>query len=107
MACRRLRREEYTVRRVCALPIELATAQEILEEHEDVEQDENDNNPYSLGCIGDCNVVNPAAAVAMQMRLTFRSMQFGLMVGIGAGVPRRGGDLARRRGSQSATTGLR
>jgi hypothetical protein len=53
MAHRRLRREEYTVGWVCALPIELAAAQEMLdEEHEDLEQDDNDNNLYSLGRIG-------------------------------------------------------
>lgn len=84
---------------VCALPIELAAAQEMLdEEHEDLGQDENDNNLYSLGRIGEHNVVivclqaglignNPAAAVATQMRSTFRAIRFGLMVGIGGGVP--------------------
>jgi hypothetical protein len=37
MAHRRLRRDEYTVGWVCALPIELAAAQEMLdEEHEDL-----------------------------------------------------------------------
>ena len=35
---RRLRREEYTVGWVCAFPVELAAAQEMLdEEHEDLE----------------------------------------------------------------------
>jgi nucleoside phosphorylase len=105
MALRRLRREEYTVGWVCALPIELAAAQEMLdEEHEDLEQDENDNNLYSLGRIGDHNVVivclpaglignNPAAAVATQMRSTFRSVRFGLMVGIGGSVPSAEADI--------------
>ena len=90
---------------VCALPIELAAAQEMLdEEHEDLEQDENDNNLYSLGRIGDHNVVivclpaglignNPAAAVATQMRSTFRSVRFGLMVGIGGSVPSAEADI--------------
>ena len=99
MARRRLRRDEYTVGWVCALPIELVAAQEMLdEEHEDLEHHENDNNLYSLGRIGDHNVVivclpaglignNPAAAVATQMRSTFRSVRFGLMVGVGGGVP--------------------
>jgi nucleoside phosphorylase len=99
MARRRLRHEEYTVGLVCALPIELAAAQEMLdEEHEDLKRDEHDNNLYSLGRIGEHNVVivclpaglignNPAAAVATQMKSTFRSMRFGLMVGIGGGVP--------------------
>jgi nucleoside phosphorylase len=99
MPRRRLRREEYTVGWVCALSTELAAAQEMLdEEHDDAERDEHDNNLYSLGRIGEHNVVivclpagstgnNHAAAVATQMRSTFRSMQFSLMVGIGGGVP--------------------
>jgi nucleoside phosphorylase len=98
MSCR-LRREEYTVGWVCALHIELAAAQEMLdEEHEDLELDENDENLYSLGSIGGHNVVivclpagrignNPAASVATQMRATFKGIRFGLMVGIGGGVP--------------------
>jgi nucleoside phosphorylase len=99
MARRRLRREEYTVGWLCALPIELVAAQEMLdEEREDLEHDENDNNLYSLGRIGDHNIVvvcllvglignNPATAIATQMKATFRSVRFGLMVGIGGGVP--------------------
>ena len=68
------------------------------EEHEDLERDDNDENLYSLGSIGEHNVVivclpggrignNPAAAVATQMRATFKGIRFGLMVGIGGGVP--------------------
>src|SRR5271156_3067748 len=102
MARRRLRHEEYTVGWVCALPIELAAAQEMLDE--EYEQDEHDNNLYSLGRIGDHKVVIvclpagligniPAAAVAMQMKATFRSMRFWLMVGIGGGVPSAGPDI--------------
>lgn len=84
---------------LCALPIELAAAQEMLdEEHEDLEQDKNDNNLYSLGRIGDHNIVvvcllaglignNPAAAVATQMKATFRSVRFRLIVRISGGVP--------------------
>jgi hypothetical protein len=101
MARHRLRREEYTVGWVCALPIE----QEMLdEEHEDLEHDENDNNLYSLGRIGDHNIVivclpaglignNPGAAVATQMKATFRSVRFGLIVGIGGGVPSAESDI--------------
>ncbi|KAF2175810.1 purine and uridine phosphorylase [Zopfia rhizophila CBS 207.26] len=96
---RRLRRDEYTVGWICALPVELAAAQEMLdEEHNDLERDENDENLYSLGSIGGHNVVivclpagrignNPAAAVATQMRATFKWIRFCLMVGIGGGVP--------------------
>jgi nucleoside phosphorylase len=98
---RRLRRNEYTVGWVCALPIELAAAQEMLdEEHQDLERDptDNDENLYALGSIGGHNVAivclpagrignNPAASVSTQMRATFKAIRFGLMVGIGGGVP--------------------
>jgi nucleoside phosphorylase len=98
---RQLRHADYTVGWICALPIELAAAQEMLdEEHDDLERDldDNDENLYALGSIGGHNVAivclpagrigtNPAAAVAMQMRATFKGIRFGLMVGIGGGVP--------------------
>ena len=95
----RFQREAYTVGWVCALPVELAAAQAMLdEEHEELEQDENDSNLYTLGSIGEHKVVlvclpagqtgnNSAAAVAMQMKATFKGIRFGLMVGIGGGVP--------------------
>jgi nucleoside phosphorylase len=95
----RFQREAYTVGWVCALPVELAAAQEMLdEEHEDLEQDETDSNLYSLGSVGGHKVVlaclpagqtgnNSAAAVAMQMKASFKGIRFGLMVGIGGGVP--------------------
>jgi nucleoside phosphorylase len=98
---RQLRHEDYTVGWVCALPIELAAAQEMLdEEHLDLARTlgDNDENLYVLGSIGGHNVVivclpagrigtNPAATVATQMRATFKAIRFGLMVGIGGGVP--------------------
>jgi nucleoside phosphorylase len=101
MSCPRLRREEYTVGWICALPVELAAAQEILdEEHEDPEQDEHDNNMYALGQIGGHNIVmaclpvgqtgtNSAAAVAVQLKAKYKRIRFGLMVGIGGGVPEK------------------
>jgi ankyrin repeat protein/nucleoside phosphorylase len=99
MTKRGLRTEDYTVGWVCALPIELAAATEMLdEEHQNLPQDGNDTNMYTLGCMGEHNVVlaclpagqigtNSAAAVAAQMKSKFTSIQFGLMVGIGGGVP--------------------
>ncbi|KAF4540233.1 uncharacterized protein LTHEOB_9329 [Lasiodiplodia theobromae] len=101
----RLNRDAYTVGWVCALPIELIAAQEMLdEEHDDLPPDGNDSNIYTLGSIGEHNVViaclpagqtgtNSAAAVAMQMKSTFRAIRFGLMVGIGGGVPSSGTDI--------------
>jgi nucleoside phosphorylase len=104
---RPLRRDDYTVGWVCALPVELAAAQEMLdEEHPDLAHDaiDNDENLYALGSIGGHNVVivclpagrignNPAAAVATQMRATFKKIRFGLMVGIGGGVPSAEADV--------------
>jgi nucleoside phosphorylase len=104
---RPLRREDYTVGWVCALPVELAAAQEMLdEEHPNLERDpaDNDENLYALGSIGGHNIAivclpagrignNPAAAVATQMRATFKAIRFGLMVGIGGGVPSAEADV--------------
>ncbi|PVH92359.1 ankyrin [Periconia macrospinosa] len=101
---RRLRRDDYTVGWVCALPVELAAAQKMLdEEHGNLKPNvgsnhDTDENLYVLGSIGGHNVaigclpagrigISPAAAVAMRMRATFRGLRFGLMVGIGGGVP--------------------
>jgi nucleoside phosphorylase len=92
---------------VCALPVELAAAQEMLdEEHCDLEHDaaDNDENLYALGSISGHNVAivclpagrignNPAASVATQMRATFKKIRFGLMVGIGGGVPSAEADV--------------
>jgi nucleoside phosphorylase len=67
------------------------------EEHTDLPEAINDCNAYKLGSIGEHNVViaclpgeignNAAATVAIQMILTFPSIKFGLLVGIGSGVP--------------------
>ncbi|KAK6542442.1 hypothetical protein TWF694_006395 [Orbilia ellipsospora] len=68
------------------------------------EQDERDKNNYHLGSIGKHNVAiaclpagvygtTSAAIVAAQMLFTFPSIRFGLMVGIGGGIPREGHDI--------------
>lgn len=102
-----LRHEDYTVGWVCALPVEQAAAQELLdEEHCNLKRDltDNDQNLYTLGSIGGHNVVivclptgrignNPAAAVAAQLRATYKAIRFGLMVGIGGGVPSAEADI--------------
>ena len=99
MKRRRLRPEDYTVGWVCALPIELAAATIMLdEEHEDFPQDNNDGNLYTLGHISEHNIViaclpagqtgtNSAANVANRMNSKFSSIRFGLLVGVGGGVP--------------------
>ncbi|KAH6646798.1 nucleoside phosphorylase domain-containing protein [Truncatella angustata] len=89
----------FTVGWVCALPVELAAAGAMMdEEYEDLPQPPADTNIYSYGRVGVHNVVaaclpagrmgnNPAAVVASQMRSSFPSLRFGVLVGIGRGVP--------------------
>ncbi|KAF2230597.1 kinesin light chain [Viridothelium virens] len=102
---RRLQHDEYTVGWICALPDELTAAREMLdEEHQDLPSNGNDTNIYCLGCIGEHNVVlatlpagligiASATAVAMQIKSTFPAIRFGLMVGIGGGVPSNQADI--------------
>ncbi|KAM6484132.1 hypothetical protein HDV62DRAFT_379491 [Trichoderma sp. SZMC 28011] len=90
---------EYTVGWVCALPKEQTAATAMLDQrHGDLPKPANDSNTYTLGSIGKHNVViaclpkghignSPAATVAAQMVSTFPSVRFGLMVGIGGGIP--------------------
>ncbi|KAG9592527.1 pfs domain-containing protein, partial [Aureobasidium melanogenum] len=97
--------EAYTVGIICALPIELAAAVKMLDkEHPRLLQDPSDNNSYRLGHIGDHNVVIgclaagrtglvSAANVALKMKSSFRCVRFGLMVGIGGGVPSEEHDI--------------
>src|SRR5579862_7602252 len=89
----------YTVGWVCALPIEYAAAELILDEkHQNLPRRATDSNVYVLGRVGEHNVVivclpfgqmgtNSAAAVASQMKSRFSSIEFIFMVGIGGGVP--------------------
>jgi nucleoside phosphorylase len=95
--------EDYTAGWVCALPIEHAAAELMLDEkHQNSPKDVTDTNVYLLGRIGEHNVVivclpqmgtNSAAAVASQIRSRFISIQFVLMVGIGGGVPSAQADI--------------
>ncbi|KAL6406233.1 hypothetical protein AUP68_10402 [Ilyonectria robusta] len=90
---------DYTVGWVCALPKEQTTATAMLDQrHADLPKPPNDPNTYTLGSVGKHNVViaclpkgtigtSSAATVASWMVSTFPSIKFGLMVGIGGGVP--------------------
>jgi nucleoside phosphorylase len=94
---KKLGHDDYTVGWICPLEIEQIAALEMIdEEHERLPQSPTDHNVYSLGSIAGHNVViaglhqpgnNPAATVVAQMRMTFPSLRFGLLVGIGGGVP--------------------
>ncbi|KAB8253480.1 purine and uridine phosphorylase [Aspergillus pseudonomiae] len=98
-------RDNYTVAWICALPLEMAAAKAMLDEvHPPLPQPETDHNVYTLGRVSNHNVVVAclpggvygtisAAAVASHMISTFRSIRFGLMVGIGGGVPSQSVDI--------------
>ncbi|KAH0521908.1 hypothetical protein TsFJ059_005838 [Trichoderma semiorbis] len=85
---------EYTIGWICALPLELVAAEAML----DCRHVDESSGEYTLGRIGVHNVViaclpagltgtNAAATVAARMMSKFTSIRFGLMVGIGGGVP--------------------
>jgi nucleoside phosphorylase len=92
---------------VCALPVELAAAKVMLDEkHEDAIRDigDDDQNVYCMGSVAGHDVVivclpggrignYPATTVATQLRAAFKGIRFGLMVGIGGGVPSAGADI--------------
>lgn len=90
---------KYTIGWLCALPVELAASRLVLDRiHTGHWADSTDGMQYTLGIIGSHNVVlgclpagetgiGAAATVATRMRGRFPNMQFGLMVGIGGGVP--------------------
>ncbi|KAL4931264.1 5'-methylthioadenosine/S-adenosylhomocysteine nucleosidase family protein [Aspergillus undulatus] len=96
---------DYTVGLVCALPVELAAALKMFdEEHEDLTPELGEANLCTLGRRGGHNVAiaylpagrtgtNPAAVSAARIKAKFKSIRFGLMVGIGGGVPGREHDI--------------
>ncbi|VUC32372.1 unnamed protein product [Clonostachys rosea] len=96
----------YTVGWICALAVEIAAATAMLDEvHQGPrELHPNDHNSYTLGRINNHNVViaclpagnygiAPAASTAQQMLTSFTGIKFGLMVGIGGGIPQEGHDI--------------
>src|SRR5712664_668372 len=100
-----LTHEDYTVAWICALPLEAAAAKANLDKtHLQLSQSAADDNAYMLGEISGHNIVIAclpsgvygtvsAATVAANMRTTFPSIRFGLMVGIGGGVPSTNNDI--------------
>ncbi|KAL2839313.1 hypothetical protein BJX68DRAFT_258903 [Aspergillus pseudodeflectus] len=101
---RRLSVEDYTAGWVCALPIELAAAQEMLDETHDDFDSHDPNSLYTLGRIAGHNVViaclpkgqmgtNSAATVAARLQASYPAVRFTLLVGIGGGVPSSKADI--------------
>ncbi|OJJ65820.1 hypothetical protein ASPBRDRAFT_60234 [Aspergillus brasiliensis CBS 101740] len=99
--------DDYTVAWICALPLELAAAKAMLDDvHPPLPQPESDHNVYTLGRVGSHNVVVAclpggvygtisATVVVSHMVSTFPTLRsgFGLMVGIGGGVPSPRNDI--------------
>ncbi|RAH57073.1 purine and uridine phosphorylase [Aspergillus piperis CBS 112811] len=89
----------YTVGWICALSKELTAAEAMLDvKHPNLQKPPNDTNNYTLGSVGEHNVVivclpkggignNSCATVATIMLQTFPNIKFSFMVGIGGGVP--------------------
>lgn len=93
---KKLSHDAYTIGWVCALEKEQTAAIAMLEErHETLPKSRTDDNTYALGSIGDHNIViacqlnrdGPATAVAVSMISTFQYIRFGVIVGIGSGIP--------------------
>ncbi|KAL2841346.1 Pfs domain protein [Aspergillus pseudodeflectus] len=90
---------EFSVGWICALPLEIAAAKAMLDEiYGNLQVQPNDQNAYTLGRIGEHNVViaclpsgqygiASASTVAMQLLSSFQSVTIGLLVGIGGGIP--------------------
>ncbi len=95
----RFSHDSYTIAWICALPIEMAAAQAMLDEiHGDLPRGINDHNAYKLGSIKDHNIAiaclpeygnNNAAHVLASLRSSFPKIRRALMVGIGGGAPSR------------------
>ncbi|KAL4911651.1 purine and uridine phosphorylase, partial [Aspergillus aurantiobrunneus] len=100
-------REEFQIGWICALPIEVAAAKEMLDENFGLldEQDATDPNTYTLGRIGKHYIVIAclpggqygacaATTVANNMIRSFsKSLRIGLMVGVGGGIPSADHDI--------------
>ncbi|KAK8257738.1 hypothetical protein IWZ00DRAFT_21307 [Phyllosticta capitalensis] len=102
---------QYTIGLITALAIELAAVNAMLDENHDPPQDfvAKDNNNYQFGRIASHNVVIAslpamiygkvsAATTATRMATNFPDIRFGLLIGIGGGVPNLDLDLDIRLG---------
>lgn len=94
-----LTHDDYIVAWIAPLEVESIAARLMLDtKHEKLPQSQVDHNVYTLGSINGHNIViaslpttgnTSAATVVTQLRNTFKKIRFGLLVGIGGGVPTR------------------
>ena len=103
---RTLKRSDYSIGWICALPLELAASGVMLDEEHTFPSDLGwaDENTYKFGTIQNHNVVmaclpsgrigkTAVATLAANMRSSYESLRFGLMVGIGGGIPSKEKDI--------------
>lgn len=100
-----LSHNDYTIAWICALPVEAAAARVMLDKiHRPLPKPSTDSNAYELGELNGHHIVITclptgiygtvaAANVVSRMRSTFPQLQYGLMVGIGGGVPSKKNDI--------------
>lgn len=97
---------KYTIGWICAVVTEYVAARALLDQIHDGPdtQAPNDNNTYTLGEMGNHNVVvavlpdgeygtSSAASVVKDMLRTFTNIRIALMVGIGGGAPSAANDI--------------
>ena len=96
---------EYTAAWICALPEEFAAAKGILDEvFKNPKQERLDENVYVVGRMAHvktvivclpyrCAGTTSATRVAEQMRQTFRTLQYTLLVGVAGGMPSAKADI--------------
>ncbi|KAL3472083.1 purine and uridine phosphorylase [Aspergillus californicus] len=100
-----LTHDNYTIAWICALPLEMAAARVMLDKiHRPLPKPSADPNAYEVGELNGHYIIIAclpagvygtisAATVVSRMRLTFPRLQYGLMVGIGGGVPGKDNDI--------------
>ena len=96
--------DDYMITWICALPLKAAAARAMLDRTHPLPQGITDPNAYKLGELNGHHIVlaylpsgvygtTSAAVVVSRMCLTFPRLRYGLMVGIGGGVPGRNHDI--------------
>ncbi|KAL2782850.1 hypothetical protein BJX66DRAFT_345470 [Aspergillus keveii] len=96
--------DDYTIAWICALPLEAAAAGAMLDRTHLSPRGISDPHTYKFGELHGHHIVigylpdgvygtTSAAAVVSRMCSTFRRLRYGLMVGIGGGVPSKNNDI--------------